>query len=451
MNKYPKNIKLPTEVKYIIETLEKSGYIAYAVGGCVRDSVMGKTPKDWDICTSALPEQTKKSFEKERVIETGLKHGTISLLLDKKTYEITTFRTDGHYTDNRRPDTVNFVPDLETDLKRRDFTINALAYHPEEGMIDYFGGVEDIKRKLLRCVGEADKRFKEDALRIMRALRFSSTLNFEIEHGTLEAIMRNRKLPGKVAVERIREELDALLLGENVENVLKKHSKVLETIIPEIAALVGFDQKNSYHDLDIWSHTAKAVANASPDRVVRLALLLHDIAKPECYTETKGVGHFYGHPEAGAEKAERILSRLKYDKETIKTVINLILYHDADIEPEDKAVKRWLNRLGVREMRLLCQVKMADTTAKSSERIISQIAEIEEITAMIDEIVENRSCFTLQNLEISGTDLINCGIPEGEEIGKTLQELLEQVINSQLPNEKEPLLAAVRQRRARNR
>jgi len=444
MNKNSLTLNLPGEVKYIIDTLEKSGHRAYAVGGCVRDSVMGKEPNDWDICTSALPAQTIKSFAKERIFETGLHHGTVSLLLSKKVYEITTFRTDGQYTDNRRPDTVNFVSDLKSDLNRRDFTINALAYHPNEGLIDHFDGLEDINQKIIRCVGDADMRFKEDALRIMRAVRFASTLNFVIEQSTLDAILRNRKLLDKIAAERISSELDALLLGENVENVLHNYSAVIETVIPEIAALIGFDQKSSYHDLDAWSHTAKTVANASPDRVLRLTMLLHDIAKPDCFTEKGGVGHFYGHQKAGSEVARRILNRLKYDKETIKTVTILVLYHDVDIEANDKAVKRWLNRLGLENLRMLSQVKMADATAKSSEHIMPQTVKIEALSALIDEVLEKQSCFTLKDLAISGKDLINCGIPEGAQVGKVLRELLEMVIDDHLPNERDALLEAVR-------
>lgn len=434
---------LPDEVKYIITTLEASGHRAYAVGGCVRDTVMGKVPKDWDVCTSALPEQTMLCFQNQRIFETGLHHGTVSLLLSGKTYEITTFRTDGTYSDNRRPDTVIFVSDLKADLSRRDFTINALAYHPGEGVIDLFGGMEDISRKLIRCVGDADMRFGEDALRIMRALRFSSTLSFDIENGTLEALMRNRRLLKNIAAERLAVELDTLLIGENVQNVLENHSGVIEVIIPEIAPLVGFEQNNSYHDLDAWSHTVKAVASAPPDRVLRLTMLLHDIAKPQCYTESKGVGHFYGHPKQSSEMARSILNRLKYDKETIKTVTNLVLYHDSDIAPSEKTVKRWLGKLGERRMRMLCLVKKADALAKSKERCNSQIEEIEVISSLIDEIIARQDCFTLKDLAVNGKDLIDNGIPEGEQIGGILRELLDMVIEGELPNDREALLRKV--------
>jgi len=439
------NINLPCEVKYIIQMLETSGHKAYAVGGCVRDSVLGKEPKDWDICTSALPEETKKCFEKSsgRIFETGLHHGTVSLLQNGKTFEITTFRTDGTYSDNRRPDTVNFIKDLKSDLSRRDFTINALAYHPKEGLIDYFGGTEDIKSKQIRCVGDADARFREDALRIMRALRFSSVLGFEIEKNTLEALVRNRKLLENIAAERIHVELDGLLVGKNVKNVLTLHYKVIEIIIPEIAALVGFDQKSRYHDLDVWSHTVKAVANvegARDNRILKLTMLLHDIAKPECYTEKEGAGHFYGHPQAGSEVARKILNRLKYDKKTIKTITKLVQYHDTEIKPSAKAVRRWLNKLGIEQMQMLISVKAADASAKSSERLMTQVKEIEEITRILDEVIKSGSCFSLKDLSVNGKDMIDCGISEGAEVGKALQQLLELVIDEKLPNEREALL-----------
>jgi len=434
---------LPNKVKYIIKTLETSGFKAYAVGGCIRDIVMGKKPKDWDICTSALPDKTMEIFKSETVIPTGLHHGTISLLLSGKLYEITTFRTDGKYSDNRHPDSVSFVTDLKADLSRRDFTINALAFSPKEGLIDHFSGINDIERKLIRCVGDADKRFTEDALRIMRALRFSSKLNFDIEPTTQEAIKRNCKLLQNIAVERIAVELDNLLLGENAAEVLENYSEVLEVIIPEITPMIGFEQNNSYHHLDAWKHTVKAVESVPPDRVLRLTMLFHDIAKPQCYTETNGVGHFYGHPKVSAEMVRKILRRLKYDTRTIKAVTELVYYHDADIALSEKAVKRWLGKLGEKNMRMLLSVKRADALAKSKARLSSQIEEIEAVEKLIDKITAEASCFSLKDLAVTGRDLIDHGIPEGGLIGEILKELLEMVIDERMVNNREELLEGV--------
>ena len=435
-----KMIDLPNEVKHIIKTLNASGYSAYAVGGCVRDVVMGETPKDWDICTSALPEQTILCFENRRTIPTGLVHGTVSLVLDEKNYEITTFRTDGAYRDNRRPDSVDFVSDLKSDLSRRDFTMNALAYHPSEGIIDYFEGQKDISQKLIRCVGEPDKRFGEDALRIMRAIRFCATLNFDIEKKTEDALFKNCKLLKNIAAERIATELNALILGENVKAVLDNHNKVLEVFIPEIAPMVGFEQKNSYHNLDVWSHTTKAVASAPPDKILRLTMLLHDIAKPKCYAETNEIGSFHGHPNLGAEMAKQILERLKYDNDTISTVTQLVLHHGADIQPTKRTVKRWLNKLGTERLRMLCQVKIADASAKANDRCRSQVEEVNAILSMIDEVVKNQECFTVKDLAIDGNDLIKLGISEGEQIGEILRELLEMVMDGEIANNREELL-----------
>ena len=443
MNDKALSISLPDEVKHIINTLEKSGYNAYAVGGCVRDSVMGRKSNDWDISTSALPEQTKQSFSSERIFETGIKHGTVSLLLGKRTYEITTFRTEGLYSDNRRPDTVRFVSDLKSDLNRRDFTINALAYHPKEGLIDHVGAAHDIRQKLIRCVGDPDKRFSEDALRIMRAIRFSATLGFEIENATKNAITKNRKLLEKIAVERISAELDKLLVGENVKNVLENHSDVMEVFIPEISPMIGFDQNSHYHHLDVWFHTVKAVASAPPDRTLRLVMLLHDIAKPQCYTEANGAGHFYGHPKLSSEMAAKILRRLKYDTDTIDTVTRLVLHHDTKIEPNEKVVKRWLCKLGEKCLRMLCAVKTADAMAKASERKNSQIKEMETIINLINQIIANQECFTLKDLAINGNDLIKNGISEGKSVGETLSKLLDMVIDGEVENNRDKLLEVI--------
>jgi len=441
---YSSNIKLPNAAEYIIASLEKRGFEAYAVGGCVRDSVMGKKPKDWDICTEALPEQTMQCFAGQRIIETGLKHGTVSLLLNNEAYEVTTFRADGIYKDNRRPETVEFIKDIKGDLARRDFTINALAYNPEKGIQDPFGGMADIKGKTIRCVGDAEKRFGEDALRIMRALRFASVLEFEIEAATAAAVKKKCGLLRCIAAERVSAELGALLIGGGVGSVLLSYSSVIEAIIPEISETIGFVQKSKYHDLDVWEHTVRSVTYATEDILLRLAMLLHDIAKPLCFTEVDGIGHFRGHPQKSAEMAKGILSRLKYDKETIGAVVELILHHGKDVEPAHKPVKRWLNLLGEVRLRQLLEIKRADTMAKAAPFRQGQIEQIDAALSVLNEVIRQRQCFSIKGLEVSGRDLIAIGIPQGPDIGKVLGRLLEMVIDEEIENDRTKLLKKVK-------
>jgi len=501
-------VNIPEEVRYIIGRLEVNGFEAYAVGGCVRDAVLGVIPEDWDICTSALPEQTARCFDGYNIIETGLKHGTITLRVNHKSYEITTYRIDGVYSDNRRPDNVEFTNDLKNDLSRRDFTINAMAYNPRTGIIDYFGGMSDIECRIIRCVGDANKRFKEDALRIMRALRFASVMAttrhcgldpqshedmdeanvghkseghrgsdllcrppvsstrhcgldpqshedmddvnegqnrshcFNIEQDTSEAIFRNKELLNNIAAERVAVELNKLIVGEGAGEVLLSYIPVFEVFIPEIANIAGFKQNSKYHYLDVWEHTVKSVVNAPKDVCLRLTMLLHDIAKPQCYTEVDSVGHFYGHPQLSSDMARVILNRLKYDNDTIKTVTTLILYHDTDIEPNAKHIKRWLNRIGEQKFRQLLAVKRADSMAKVEEHRDIQLKQFDEVLQVLDEVIKEQQCFSLKDLAVDGRDLIAIGITEGSEIGTTLNRLLDMVIDGEIENEKETLLIA---------
>jgi len=434
------HINLPHEVQYIINTLEEHGFEAYAVGGCVRDAVLGKEPKDWDICTGALPGQTAECFGDQRIFETGLKHGTISLLLGGEIYEITTFRIDGIYKDNRRPESVQFVSDLHNDLARRDFTINAMAYHPAKGIIDPFGGIDDINNQLIRCVGDAEKRFDEDALRIMRALRFASELGFAIESHTAEAILGKKNLLHNIASERIREELNRLLIGDNALNVLTEYVQIIVTIIPEISALIGFEQNNPYHNLDVWGHTVKSVINAPADKIIRLTMLLHDIGKPLCYTFENEKGHFHGHQEVGTEMARKIMRRLKYDNHTVHAVTTLITYHDAEIPPRAKTIRRWLNRIGEERLRQLLLVKRADAYAHSEQFLKPRLDTLDTMTGILDEIIAQNQCFSLKDLAIDGRDLIAVGIAEGADIGRVLGVLLDMVIDGKIENEREVLL-----------
>jgi len=434
------NINIPSEVQFIIDTLEKSGYEAYAVGGCVRDAVLHNDPKDWDICTPALPEQIMRCFEGYHIIETGLKHGTITLLIDNKPYEITTYRIDGIYSDNRHPDKVEFVSKLKEDLSRRDFTINAMAFNPSKGFVDYFGGVLDINNRIIRCVGDADKRFQEDALRIMRALRFASVLGFSLDAETSNAINRNAKLLKNIAVERISVELNKLINGLDADKILLSYTLVIEEIIPEIKAMIGFEQNNPYHHLDVWRHTVESIINTPAETALRLTMLFHDIAKPVSYTEEDSIGHFYGHPQISSDMAKQILSRLKYDNQTIETVTQLILYHDTDIQPRRKHIKRWLNRIGEDRFRQLLIIKRADAMAQSEKHRQKRIDTLDAIVPILNEIIENHQCFSLKDLAINGKDLIAIGVPEGAMIGNVLNQLLDLVINELIENEKVQLI-----------
>lgn len=434
------NIKIPDEAQFIISTLEANGYEAYVVGGCVRDSLMDNEPKDWDICTPAIPEQTMKCFEGYHIVETGLQHGTITLVLNHKPFEITTYRIDGTYSDNRHPDKVEFVSDLKEDLSRRDFTINAMAYNPRNGIADFFGGVKDLNDGIIRCVGEADKRFHEDSLRIMRALRFASVLGFSIDKDTSKAMNDNRKLLGNIAVERIATELNKLILGDDVSGILLRHLPVISEVIPELIPTIGFEQNSPYHCYDVINHTLFSVDAAPRNNSIRLTMLFHDIAKPKCYTDVEGVGHFYGHPQASSDMAKEILQRLKYDNATIETVTQLILYHDADIQPRRKHIKRWLNKIGEVRLRQLIEVKKSDAMAQIAEHCVKKLALLNDVLEVLDEVIAQQQCFSLKDLAVNGRDLITAGFNQGEEIGKILNTLLNLVIEEKIDNDKELLL-----------
>ena len=439
------NINLPTEVQYIITTLESAGFEAYAVGGCVRDSLLGKEPQDWDICTSALPEQCIETFSDQRIVETGLKHGTITLMLNEKPFEITTFRVDGKYTDNRRPDKVKFVTVLKRDLARRDFSVNAMAYNPKTGVMDYYDGQQDLENRLIKCVGNADKRFREDALRIMRALRFASSFGFSIEENTARAMFDNRKLLQNIASERIVIELNKLIMGDAVFELLTDHLPVIFEIIPELEPTAGVEQNNSYHCFDVLTHILKSVDAAPKNLIIRLTMLLHDIGKPHCYTESEdGIGHFYGHQQKGSDMARDILARLKYDKDMIKTVTELILYHDQDIEPRCKHIKRWLNKIGETRIRQLLEVKHADAAAQSETHRQIKAEKLKAIPPLIDEVISQQQCFSLKDLAVNGRDIINANLAEGTQIGVMLNRLLEMVINEEVENEREVLMEIAR-------
>jgi tRNA nucleotidyltransferase (CCA-adding enzyme) len=431
---------IPEDTAAVVAALEARGFEAYLVGGCVRDMLLGIRPDDWDVCTDATPEQVKLTFEGHRILETGVRHGTVTVFYGAARVEVTTFRIDGPYSDNRRPDAVTFVRDLRADLSRRDFTVNAIAYRPQGELIDCFGGRRDLSDKIIRCVGTPVARFREDALRILRALRFASTLGFTIDGDTLSAALECRALLKAVAPERVSSELGKLLLGTGAAEALSLGVGAIETVIPEISEMVGFEQHNPYHDKDVWEHTLTALASAPRDLVVRLALLLHDVAKPRCYTNLDGVGHFHGHPAEGAGMARKILNRLRFGSATVKAVAELIYHHDNRIRADAKNIKRWLGALGERRLRLLIAVQRADSCGHSPYMRGERLAELDAASALLDVIAESRPCVTLRELEINGGDLIAAGAEQGPAVGAALRLLLELVIDGELPNERDALL-----------
>lgn len=429
---------IPHYVEVLINTLEKNGFEAFIVGGCVRDLLLSKIPSDYDIATNALPEQMMQCLNEFKCIPTGLKHGTITVLSDGKSVEITTYRSDGEYLDHRRPQSVEFSANLNEDLSRRDFTVNAMAYSPKTGLIDLFGGKNDLEQKILRCVGNPQKRFDEDALRILRGLRFASTLGFDFEKETLEALFASKELLREISAERISSELLKLLCGKNAKKVLMECTEILEIVIPEIKPCIGFLQHSKYHKYDVWEHICTCVAEAKNDPIIRLAMLLHDIGKPDCFFMKDGEGHFYGHEKKSAEKAQRILKRLKFDNETLERVVLLIKSHCFNPSDDEKQIKRMLSKLGEEAFFQLLDVSRADNSAKNDfcKEILETISLCE---AKAKEIIEKNECFSLKNLAVNGSDLVQMGF-KGKEIGQKLDFLLQGVIDGRFENKKDILL-----------
>jgi len=431
---------MPQNVEKAIDLLTENGYKAYAVGGCVRDSLLGLSPDDWDIATSATPAQTEEVFRNYRVIETGIKHGTVTVIIDKAPLEITTFRVDGQYKDFRHPESVSFTAEISEDLGRRDFTVNALAYNHQEGIIDCFRGKEDLKNRLIRCVGEPDERFNEDALRILRALRFASVLGFDIEKNTAESILRNKHLLKSIAAERIQKELVKLLCGKNTEDVLLKYSSVIFTVINELEPLYNLKQINKYHIYNAWEHTVHSVSSVQPTPKLRMTMLLHDIGKAKCATtDEKGISHFYGHPKVSEEMADKILHSLKFPNKFIESVLILIKNHDAWVYNNPQKLNRWLYQIGEENLRDLLEVMRADILAQSP-KFNNRLELIDECIKKIDEIISSQECIKLSDLTVNGNDLLDFGITNGKEIGQALEFLLNEVMDKKIRNEKELLL-----------
>lgn len=436
-------IRMPPGCKEIIDVLEGAGHQAYIVGGCVRDSLLGREPKDWDICTDAKPSEILSHFSDKHVIETGLRHGTVTVCMEDGHYEVTTFRVDGNYSDHRRPDHVLFSSDLLQDLARRDFTINAMAYSDRTGVIDPFHGMEDLSVGIISCVGDPHVRFSEDALRILRALRFSSVYRFSIDQKTDNAIRLLCHTLTIISPERIAAELEKLLLGPGVFGVLIAYPEVLYTIIPELKPCIGFQQNNPYHQYTVYEHIACAVSNYSGrDAEVKMALLLHDIGKPLCYMEDEKGGHFPRHNLASYDIAETVTSRLRLSNKKRQAVLELVLYHDADIAPTPKAVRRWLSKLGEERMRQLLDVRYADILAHRKGTQAERFKQWVKVESILESVLFEKQCFSLRDMALDGRDILSLGVQEGPEVGQILNALLQAVISGNIPNDRGSLLAS---------
>lgn len=436
-------VMIPDDVSFALNNLIAYGFEAYCVGGCVRDILLGCMPHDWDIATSALPNDVKTVFSDYPVFLTGEKHGTVLVKFHSQEVEITTFRIDGRYDNNRHPNSVRFTTRLEEDLTRRDFTINAMAMDINGEIIDLFGGKNDIRDRCIRCVGDANQRFSEDALRILRALRFSSTLGFYIDEKTSEAAGSQAYRLSTVSSERIQTELTKILCGKNVRMVLRKYADIIAKTIPDIAPMFGFNQHNPHHCYDVWEHTLAVTENTPNIPVLRWSALLHDIGKPHTFSlDEHGIGHFYGHQSKSYELAQSIMSRLRFDNESKNRILTLIKYHDSVIDVNKTAIKRKLNQLGEEALRQLLLLKRADNLGQAPHFHKRQqtITELEEI---LNAVLLEQECFSLHDLAINGNDLISIGI-KGKDIGYVLRLLLEMVIDEKIVNDYDVLLKKAR-------
>ncbi len=435
-------MEMPGYVQNVLTALEAAGYEAWCVGGCVRDLMLGRAPEDWDVTTNALPEATMALFG-SHAFPTGLRHGTVTVREEHRSVEVTTYRVDGDYHDHRRPDTVVFTPSLEEDLRRRDFTVNAMALSLRGDLRDPFGGQADLKAGVLRCVGKPERRFGEDALRILRGLRFAAVLGFAMDPAAAAGIHGHRALLKDIAAERIQVELFKLLCGKDAAAVLREYPDVVGVFWPEILPMVGFDQRNRHHCYDVWEHTLHAVEAVEPEPVLRCAMLLHDVGKPRCFTvDQDGNGHFYGHPEISRELADDMLRRLKCAAAFRETVVRLVEWHDRNIPRTDRGLRRALRALGEEDLRRLILVKRADNLAQAPEYRDTQ-REIDRAEAILDKLVAADACFSLGQLTVNGRDLAALGL-SGSEIGRTLNALLDKVVDGELPNERTALLEAAR-------
>lgn len=437
---------MPKNVDTAINLLQSAGFEAYAVGGCVRDSLLGKTPNDWDITTSAKPENMKSVFADFHCIDTGIKHGTVTVVIVGEPLEITTFRLDGEYEDNRHPKSVTFTSDLGADLGRRDFTVNAMAYSKMTGTVDLFGGQNDLKNKIIRCVGDPDRRFNEDALRILRALRFASALDFEIEEKTAQSLLKNRALLGNISEERIAKELLKLVCGKGAKRILTDFAPVLFEILPELQPMYKNSHDNPHHCYDIYEHTLIAVESIDPEPTLRFAMLLHDCGKPAVKKfDENGVAHFYGHQRISAEISAQILARLKVSNKFRDEILFLVSNHDRwELYENTEKMPRYLSKFGLDGVLNLLKVMRADVLAQSPEYRyrLDQIADAEEIAK---NLAAQKPCLSLSELQINGRTLMDIGIPQGRKLGAVLAQLLDEVIDGVTKNTQEALTTRARE------
>lgn len=436
-------IVLPQQVNFIIKTIQAAGYDAYAVGGCVRDSLLGRQPNDWDITTSASPAQVKALFS--HTIDTGIQHGTVTVMLERRGYEVTTYRIDGEYQDCRHPKQVLFTDSLTEDLRRRDFTINAMAYNEEAGLVDVFEGVEDLKKGIIRCVGEPRERFGEDALRMLRAVRFSAQLGYVIEENTAEAIRELAPTLSNISAERIQAELIKLLVSPHPDYLRTAYDiGVTKVFFPEFDRAMETPQNHPHHCYNVGEHTLHALLETPPDKVLRLAVLLHDIAKPEVMTvDDSSVTHFHGHARRGEAVSREILHRLRMDNDTTDKVSHLVYYHDYGngIQPDARMIRRAVNKIGETLFPLLLSVKRADILAQSMFEREEKLARLAEWERLYREITDRGECVSLKTLAVSGSDLIAAGIAPGRQLGEILKALLELVLEDPSKNNREYLIA----------
>lgn len=437
---------MPKNVDIAINLLQSAGFEAYAVGGCVRDSLLGKTPNDWDITTSAKPEDMKSVFADFHCIDTGIKHGTVTVVIDGEPLEITTFRLDGEYEDNRHPKSVTFTSNLGADLGRRDFTVNAMAYSKKTGTVDLFGGQNDLKNKIIRCVGDPDRRFNEDALRILRALRFASALDFEIEEKTAQSLLKNRALLGNISEERIAKELLKLVCGKGAKRILTDFAPVLFEILPELQPMYKNSHDNPHHCYDIYEHTLIAVESINPEPTLRFAMLLHDCGKPAVKKfDENGVAHFYGHQRISAEISAQILARLKVSNKFRDEILFLVSNHDRwELYENTEKMPRYLSKFGLDGVLNLLKVMRADVLAQSPEYRyrLDQIADAEETAK---NLAAQKPCLSLSELQINGRTLMDIGIPQGRKLGAVLAQLLDEVIDGVTKNTQEALTTRARE------
>ena len=438
-------MQVPEKVNFIINTLIEHGFEAYAVGGCVRDTILNRDPGDWDITTSANPEEVKKLFR--RTIDTGIEHGTVTVMMNKEGFEVTTYRIDGEYEDNRHPKNVEFTTNLVEDLKRRDFTINAMAYNDRNGLVDVFGGLDDLKEKVIKCVGNPEDRFDEDALRILRAVRFSAQLGFRIEENTTKAIAKKAEKLKNISAERIRVELNKLLLSDEPSKLfIAYETGITKIIFPEFDAMLNTNQNNPHHCYNVGIHALKAVEEVGKDHILRWTMLLHDIAKPLVRTtSTDGIDHFYGHVEKSASLAKLILRRLKFDNDTTNKVVRLIRYHDYQFHLTSTDMRHAIYTIGEDIMEYLFEVKKADILAQNPKTHQDKLTHLEEAQKIYHRIKANKDCVNLKSLAINGSDLLQLGFKPGKIMGDVLNQLLKRVLEEPSMNNREQLLELAKQ------